>query len=112
MAKQPKRPRDPNQLAKLMIDITSGDVEEGAATATEQRASVAGKLNDCVFEHKGQLPIFGFAPGLSENMCKTGMKRGEIKPFTDANGNAEPRRVIMKISVEHADVPVALPKDQ
>lgn len=25
MAKQPKRPRDPNQLAKLIIDIASGE---------------------------------------------------------------------------------------
>ena len=25
MAKNPKRPRDPNQLAKLMVDITTGE---------------------------------------------------------------------------------------
>jgi hypothetical protein len=43
MAKTPKRPRDPNQLAKLMIDIASGDVEEAEATANEKRASTAGK---------------------------------------------------------------------
>lgn len=43
MAKQPKRPRDPNQLAKLMIDIASGDVEEAEKTTTEKRASTAGK---------------------------------------------------------------------
>lgn len=28
--KRPKRPRDPAQLAKLMIDIASGEVEEKA----------------------------------------------------------------------------------
>jgi len=28
MAKRPKRPRDPNQLAKLMVDIASGAVKE------------------------------------------------------------------------------------
>ena len=43
MTKTPKRPRDANQLAKLMIDIASGDVVIGAATATEKRASTAGK---------------------------------------------------------------------
>jgi hypothetical protein len=43
MTKTPKRPRDPNQLAKLMIDIASGDVEEAEMTATEKRASTAGK---------------------------------------------------------------------
>lgn len=43
MEKQPKRPRDANQLAKLMIDIASGDVAEAKETATEKRASTAGK---------------------------------------------------------------------
>lgn len=38
-----KRPRDPNQLAKLMIDIASGDVDETGQTVTEKRASTAGK---------------------------------------------------------------------
>lgn len=28
MTKTPKRPRDPNQLAKLIADIATGDVEE------------------------------------------------------------------------------------
>jgi hypothetical protein len=27
MAKRPKRPRDPNQLAKLVLDIAVGEVE-------------------------------------------------------------------------------------
>ena len=38
-----KRPRDPNQLAKLMIDIASGDFAEAKETETEKRASTAGK---------------------------------------------------------------------
>jgi hypothetical protein len=28
MSKPPKRPRDPNQLAKLITDIATGEVEE------------------------------------------------------------------------------------
>jgi hypothetical protein len=44
MTKPPKRPRDPNQLAKLMIDIASGDVEEAEKTVTEKRASKAGAV--------------------------------------------------------------------
>jgi TonB family protein len=71
-----------------------------------------GKLSDCVIEHKGELPIFGSPAGLTENMCKSGMQRGDIKPFVDANGNPKARRVIMKISVDHADVPAAAPKEQ
>jgi hypothetical protein len=39
MAKQPKRPRDPNQLAKLILDITTGerqnDSPEGAGLASD-----------------------------------------------------------------------------
>lgn len=34
--KPPKRPRDPAQLAKLMIDIASGDVEDRERTPEEQ----------------------------------------------------------------------------
>jgi len=30
--KRPKRPRDPAQLAKLMIDIASGEVEDRELT--------------------------------------------------------------------------------
>jgi hypothetical protein len=44
MTKHPKRPRDPNQLAKLMVDIASGDVEEAEKTITEKRASKAGTV--------------------------------------------------------------------
>jgi len=34
--KRRKRPRDPAQLAKLMIDIASGDVEDREPTPEEQ----------------------------------------------------------------------------
>jgi hypothetical protein len=34
--KRPKRPRDPAQLAKLMIDIASGEVEDRERTPEEQ----------------------------------------------------------------------------
>jgi hypothetical protein len=42
MDKKPKRPRDPNQLAKAIVDIATGDAVEAAPTPTEQRASKAG----------------------------------------------------------------------
>jgi hypothetical protein len=34
--KHPKRPRDPAQLAKLMIDIASGEVEDRKQTPEER----------------------------------------------------------------------------
>ena len=34
--KRPKRPRDPAQLAKLMIDIASGNVEDRESSHEEQ----------------------------------------------------------------------------
>lgn len=44
MAKTPKRPRDPNQLAKLITDIATGEVSEPDATTLTKRASTAGKV--------------------------------------------------------------------
>lgn len=41
--KTPKRPRDPNQLAKLMVDIATGEANTPELTETEERASKAGK---------------------------------------------------------------------
>ena len=44
MTKHPKRPRDPNQLAKLIVGIASGE-ERDAAPAEKNAAAVArGKL--------------------------------------------------------------------
>lgn len=36
-----KRTRDPNQLAKIMIDIATGEAEQREQTATEKQASKA-----------------------------------------------------------------------
>ena len=38
-----KRPRDPNQLAKLMVDIATGDVQEPEETERAKRARRAGE---------------------------------------------------------------------
>jgi hypothetical protein len=37
MAKTPKRPRDPNQLAKLIADIATGDAQIDATTTPNNR---------------------------------------------------------------------------
>jgi hypothetical protein len=36
MDKRPKRPRDPAQLAKLIVDIATGEVEDRELTPEEQ----------------------------------------------------------------------------
>jgi hypothetical protein len=36
MTKAPKRPRDTNQLAKLMVDILTGEIEDREPTPEEQ----------------------------------------------------------------------------
>jgi hypothetical protein len=41
--KHPKRPRDLNQAAKLVVDIASGEVEERQPTAKESRARKGGE---------------------------------------------------------------------
>lgn len=43
MAKTPKRPRDPNQLAKLMVDIATGETSDAEETKLTKRASAAGR---------------------------------------------------------------------
>jgi hypothetical protein len=42
MRQRPKRPRDPAQLAKLIVDIATGEVEEGREK-TERPAQGASK---------------------------------------------------------------------
>jgi hypothetical protein len=41
-AKRPKRPRDPAQLAKLMIDIASGEVEDRVPGSERARGRPGG----------------------------------------------------------------------
>lgn len=43
-AKTPKRPRDPNQLAKLITDIATGEIEAVEPSATVRRAAKAGTV--------------------------------------------------------------------
>ena len=42
MDKTPKRPRDPNQLARAIVDIATGDVQASAETPKAARARKAG----------------------------------------------------------------------
>lgn len=41
--KKPKRPRDPNQLAKLMVDLATGEEVEAEETTLQKRAAKGGK---------------------------------------------------------------------
>jgi hypothetical protein len=42
MTTHPKRPRDLNQWAKRMVDIATGEVEDGSMTAKQARARKGG----------------------------------------------------------------------
>ena len=42
MTKQPKRPRDPNQLAKFVIDAVTGETESSRASLISEKAQKAG----------------------------------------------------------------------
>lgn len=44
MAKQPKRPRDPNQLVKIMVDIATGEAQDEELTAMQERAAKGGAV--------------------------------------------------------------------
>lgn len=39
----PKRPRDPNQLAKLIVDIATGEVEDTVSEAKKRVSAVKGR---------------------------------------------------------------------
>lgn len=41
MAKKPKRPRDPNQFAKLIVDLVTGDATEPAIPAPTPASEAA-----------------------------------------------------------------------
>jgi hypothetical protein len=41
MEKNPKRPRDPSQLAKLIVDIASGEVSDASLPSEKDPAAVA-----------------------------------------------------------------------
>lgn len=41
MAKRPARPRDPNQLAKLILDMTTGEVANDSPKALDSPATQA-----------------------------------------------------------------------
>ena len=43
MTKTPKRPRDPNQLAKLVIDIASGNVQDAPQAADTNPMAALGR---------------------------------------------------------------------
>lgn len=45
MTKTPKRPRDPNQLAKLVVEISTGNAQDDASESTaETGAAKLGRL--------------------------------------------------------------------
>ncbi len=64
-----------------------------------------GKTVDCAAEHIGAFPIFGAPNNISDNFCATIVKNGDIKPFTDADGKARARRVVLQMSVDHTEIP-------
>lgn len=43
MAKNPKRPRDPNQLARLIVDITTGEFQTDQLPDTDPKGSKGGQ---------------------------------------------------------------------
>ena len=43
MAKRPPRPRDPNQLAKLIVDMSTGEVPNDSPKGPESRRAIVGR---------------------------------------------------------------------
>ena len=43
MPKNPRRPRDPNQLAKLITDIATGEAEDAKPEPKDEAAAIMGR---------------------------------------------------------------------
>lgn len=61
-----------------------------------------GKMADCAVEQNGELMFMGGAPNFLGRACDEAPKQN-IKPFVDAEGKPEARRVIFRMGVEHAE---------
>ncbi len=70
-----------------------------------------GKLFDCAFEHTGAMGFFGTPPNLSSDICRTSFGRRDVQPFVSTSGTPEPRRVTVRMSVEHSDTETAPPAE-
>lgn len=69
-----------------------------------------GKLVDCALQSKGEFPLFGGRDIFSDRDCKKGFGR-DIKPFLDANGQPEAKRVIVHLGIDHQDPEPARAKE-
>ncbi|MBK9431669.1 MAG: TonB family protein [Sphingomonadales bacterium] len=88
-----------NTLAKPRINPFA---DEGTVKLTLD-FDKSGKLTNCVTETKGLTGLFTPNMPSPNKLCETPPPM-DLKPFTDAEGNSVPRRVILKISVEHGDI--------
>lgn len=69
-----------------------------------------GKLVDCALESKGEFPLFGGQNIFSNRACKDGFGR-DIKPFLNANGQPEAKRVIIHMGIDHQSPIPKSPQD-
>jgi TonB family protein len=75
--------------------------KEGALTVSVQ-FDAEGAITYCNVETEGEIPFFGNDSALIKSICDAGMLR-KVKPFENASGRAEAKRVIFKLSIEHLD---------
>lgn len=62
-----------------------------------------GKMVSCAAEQKGEFLLMGTTTSFFGRACEEAPKNN-IKPFVDAEGKPEARRVIFRMGVEHTDV--------
>jgi hypothetical protein len=83
MTVHPKRPRDPNQLAKSIIDIATGQTAEPAETGLTKRARAGGtkggpaRANSLTPEQRSQ--IARETPQFGPNLVPNHLERGVTK---------------------------------
>jgi len=82
---RPKRPHDPAQLAKLMIDIASGEVEDRKPTAKQVRAHKAGSKG-------GPARAKALTPEHRSNGCRHSLEEGRLSRLLNPLRRCGPRR--------------------
>src|SRR5258708_3685352 len=68
MASRPKRPRDPAQLAKLIVDIATGQVEDRDPTSACSRRSLSSRRGSSRRSSTGTAPADLTVTGLARTL--------------------------------------------
>ena len=96
-------PKGAPNVAGAPIQPAFNPFEKAGGFTLTMDFDAQGKMADCAFEKTSDFMFMGMlVPNPMENMCNLTKER-TIKPFVDAEGKPEARRVIFRMGVEHSE---------